>query len=85
VTQYTFQITFNGDSDFVASVYRVKRPASSEALPHVISLLGLFLGCPVLIVFFISYCNLFFMYLKKEEKKKERKKSTLMEYLNVRR
>jgi hypothetical protein len=33
MTQYTCQITFNGDPDFVASVPRVKRHVSSEVLP----------------------------------------------------
>jgi len=32
-TQYTFQITFNGDSGFVASVPRANELAFSEALP----------------------------------------------------
>jgi hypothetical protein len=33
VTQYTCQITFTSNPDFVASVSRVKGPASSKALP----------------------------------------------------
>jgi hypothetical protein len=35
VTQYTCEITFNGDPDFVASVPQTKGPAFSKALsPH---------------------------------------------------
>jgi hypothetical protein len=33
VTQYTYEITFNGDLSFVVSVLRVKWPASSKVLP----------------------------------------------------
>jgi hypothetical protein len=47
VTQYTCEITFNGDPDFVASVPRVKGPASSEALPPRTYILSLIFGLPI--------------------------------------
>jgi len=47
VTQYTCEITFNGDPDFVASVPRVKGPASSEALPPRTYVLSLIFGLPI--------------------------------------
>jgi hypothetical protein len=54
VTQYTFQITFNGKPDFVASVPQVIRPASSEALSCVLSFLVFFLSClDLVVVYFI--------------------------------
>jgi hypothetical protein len=56
VTQYTYEITFNGDPDFVASVHRVNESASSEALPRVLSFVVYILNC-LLYLFFIFCCN----------------------------
>jgi hypothetical protein len=46
VTQYTFEITFNGDPGFVASVPRANGPASSEALPPRTFVLSFNFGLP---------------------------------------
>jgi len=46
VTQYTFEITFTGDSGFVASVPRANGPASSEALPPRTFVLSFNFGLP---------------------------------------
>jgi hypothetical protein len=46
VTQYTCEITFNGDPDFLASVPQIKGPASSEALPSRTFILILYFGLP---------------------------------------
>jgi hypothetical protein len=72
VTQYTFEITFTGDPDFVASVSRANGPASSEVLPRVLSFLVSILGCPYpLVVLFLFCCNwLLIVLIKKKEKKK---------------
>jgi hypothetical protein len=46
VTQYTFEIIFTGDPDFVASVPRANEPASSEALPPRTFILSFNFGLP---------------------------------------
>jgi len=47
MTQYTYDITFIGDPGFVASVPRVKGPASSKALPPRTFVLSLLFGLPM--------------------------------------
>jgi len=46
VTQYTCEITFNGDPGFVAFMPRAIGPASSEALPPRTFILRLYFGLP---------------------------------------
>jgi hypothetical protein len=46
VTQYTCEITFNGDPDLMASVSRANGPASAEALPPRTYIHSLFFGLP---------------------------------------
>jgi hypothetical protein len=55
VTQYTLQITFNGNPGFVASVPRTKGPASSEALPLHNFILSFVLGLPSPIMFYFVF------------------------------
>jgi hypothetical protein len=58
VTQYTCEITFNGDPGFVASVPQTKGPASLEALP------------PRTFIHKLNF-GYFLMYLQKDQKKKK--------------
>jgi hypothetical protein len=46
VTQYTCEITFNGDPDFVALVPQTKESTSSEALPSRTFVPSLYFGLP---------------------------------------
>jgi hypothetical protein len=55
VTQYTLQITFNGDPGFVASVPRAKGSASSEALLPRTFVLSFVLGLPSPIMFYFVF------------------------------
>jgi hypothetical protein len=55
VTQYTTQITFNGDPGFVASVPRAKGPASSEALPPRTFILSFVFGLPSPILYYFVF------------------------------
>lgn len=55
VTQYTTQITFNGDPGFVASVPRVKGPASSEVLLPRTFILNFIFGLPSPILFYFVF------------------------------
>lgn len=56
VTQYSCEITFNGDSGFVASVPRAIGPASLEALPPHTFILTLYFRLPK------SYCICVFIF-----------------------
>jgi len=46
VTQYTCEITFIGDPDFVASVPRANEPTSSKVLPPRTYIPRLYFGLP---------------------------------------
>jgi hypothetical protein len=65
VTQYTYQITFNSDSGFVAFMPQAKGPASSETLSSRSYVLRFIFGLPSPTVFFISCYNWFSCIYKK--------------------